>query len=179
MAEALLRRQVAERGIDLGVSSAGTTADGYPASEPAVRVMHDLGLDISGHRSRVISPELVGDADLIIAMAREHVREVVVLDPPTFARTFTLKELVRRGNELGARTGAEPLASWLGRLQSGRTPSMHLGSSATDDIADPMGQRMAVYERTADEISELTEALCDLLWADLGALDPTRSGADR
>ena len=34
--------------------------------------------------------------DLVLTMTREHLREVVALDPGAWPRTFTLKEIVRR-----------------------------------------------------------------------------------
>ena len=39
--------------------------------------MADRGLDTSGHRSRNLRPDLVTGADLVIGMARSHVREAV------------------------------------------------------------------------------------------------------
>jgi protein-tyrosine phosphatase len=162
MAEALLRRRLAERGIDARIGSAGRSAEGRPATPSAVEVMADEGLDLGGHRSRRTSPELVAAADLVVAMAREHVRDVVLLAPDALPRTFTLKELVRRGAEVGARADGETLPAWLARLDAGRRPTDHLGSSPHDDVADPIGQRASVYERTAAELGTLVEALVAL-----------------
>jgi protein-tyrosine phosphatase len=168
MVEALLRRHVDERGLDVGVTSAGLVSGGQPATESTVRVMADHGLDVSGHRSQRLTVDMVRSADLVVAMTREHVREAAVLDPESFPRCFTLKELVRRARAGGPRTAVEPFEPWLARLHAGRTPSMHLGSDGADDIADPMGQRMAVYERTADELVELVDDLVELVWGPAG-----------
>lgn len=162
MAEALLRRRLAERGIDARVGSAGRSAQGRPASATAVEVMAAEGLDLGGHRSRRATTELVAAADLVIAMAREHVRDVVLLAPDALPRTFTLKELVRRGGEVGARADGESLASWLARLDAPRGPFDHVGSSVGDDVADPIGRRAAVYERTATELGALVDSLVSL-----------------
>lgn len=164
MAEALLRRDVARVGVAATVSSTGTIAAGRPASENAVEALAELGLDISGHRSRVLTAEQVAGADLVLAMAREHVREAAVADPSAYGRTFTLKELVRRADEHGRPGTGETLDDWLARLHRGRAAASHLGSSAGDDVADPIGQRLAVYERTAAELAALTARLADLLW---------------
>ena len=56
-------------------------------------------------------------ADVLIGMAREHVREAVVLAPDVWGRAFTLKEIVRLGEERGGRAPDEPLEQWLARLQ--------------------------------------------------------------
>ena len=51
-------------------------------------------------------------------------------------------------------------------------PKDHLGASALDDVADPVGQGERVYEQTADELDELTTALVDLLWPRVSAEAP-------
>lgn len=162
MVEALLAQSLASRGGSVRVHSAGLLESGRPASSGALEVMADRGIDISGHRSTHLTPELVRSADLILGMAREHVREAVVLDFSSFSRTFTLKEIVRRGGELGRQQPDETTAEWLTRLSSGRRPADHLGSSPDDDVADPIGQRLAVYRRTADELVALVDRLAQM-----------------
>lgn len=74
MAEAIARRVAAERGLaDVEISSAGTGAwDGSGASEGGLLVGLERGLDLSSHRSRLLTPELVSAADLVIAMSDQH-----------------------------------------------------------------------------------------------------------
>jgi protein-tyrosine-phosphatase len=81
LGEALLRRALAERRIeDITVASAGTGAwDGAPASEGAYLVGLERGLDLSGHRARLLTRELVDAADLILTMARHHRARVAEL----------------------------------------------------------------------------------------------------
>ncbi len=163
MVEVLLARSLASRGIDAHVHSCGLLESGRPASSGSVDAMSARGLDLSGHRSTQISPQLVRSADLIVGMAREHVRESVVLDFSSFPRTYTLKEIVRRGQEVGPQRHGQPLADWLAELSHGRRPADHLGGSAGDDVADPIGQRFAVYQRTAEELVQLVDQLTWML----------------
>jgi protein-tyrosine-phosphatase len=74
MAEALAKRILKERGrTDIAVSSAGTAAfDGAPASEAAYLVGIEHGLDLSDHRARSLTSELVGEADLLLCMSPHH-----------------------------------------------------------------------------------------------------------
>ena len=74
MAEVLMRREIASRGLNgVTVSSAGTGAwDGAPASEGAYLVGLEHGLDLSGHRARLLTDDLVKQADHILAMAEHH-----------------------------------------------------------------------------------------------------------
>jgi len=74
LAAALLERALGERGIEgIAVASAGTGAwDGAPVSEGAYLVGLERGLDLSSHRARLLTRELVDGADLILTMARHH-----------------------------------------------------------------------------------------------------------
>jgi protein arginine phosphatase len=73
LAEALMRRALEQRDLRIDVLSAGTGAwDGAPASEGAYLVGLERGLDLSGHRARLLTREVVADADLVLTMARHH-----------------------------------------------------------------------------------------------------------
>ena len=95
MAEALSRARMPEAWRDLiEVSSAGTIAlDGQPASSTAIDVMADIGIDLSGHRARRLTEELIRGADLIVAMAEEHAEAVQNIVPEAAERMILLGEL--------------------------------------------------------------------------------------
>jgi protein-tyrosine phosphatase len=163
MAAALLGRRLDEAGVKAVVSSAGLLFDGRPATDHGQAVMAGRGLDTSGHRSRKLQRGIVTGADLLIGMARTHVREAVALEPDVWTRAFTLKEIVRRGEERGGRAPGEPLEDWLARLHAGRRLPDLLGDSEADDVADPIGGPRKAYERTAEELDGLTARLSRLL----------------
>jgi len=81
MAEALLREAVTARGLDqVVVSSAGTGAwDGAPVSEGAYLVGLENGVDLSHHRARMLTRELVRGADVILVMSGHHLARVAEL----------------------------------------------------------------------------------------------------
>ncbi len=80
MAEAIARQLADERGIDVSTSSAGTSAwEGAPASDGALLVALEQGLDLSMHRAQVLSRELVAAAELILVMSPHHGERAVVL----------------------------------------------------------------------------------------------------
>jgi protein-tyrosine-phosphatase len=74
MAEALLRRKLTERGIEnVTVASAGTGAwDGAPASEGAYLVALEHGLDLSGHRARLLTRDIANQSTVVLTMGRHH-----------------------------------------------------------------------------------------------------------
>ncbi len=80
-AEALLRRELAAAGVTgVLVSSAGTGAqDGDPASEGAYLVALEEGVDLGTHRSRRVTPELLAEADVVLAMSRSHLHRLALL----------------------------------------------------------------------------------------------------
>ncbi len=157
--------------MDVSVRSAGLLHTGHPASAHGIDVLSERGIDLSTHRSRSMTAELLRQADLVLAMAREHVREAVVLESSAWPRTFTLKELVRRGEEIGPRRADESLEQWLARAHAGRRPQQLMGYSLDDDVADPIGRPRNAYERMVADLDRLVERLVWLVW---GEAEPRR-----
>lgn len=101
MAEALLRRQLAQRvGCEVeqleqrgvGVASAGVSASaGGAASPEAVEVMQQQGLDISSHVSRPLSEKLVRHADVILTLTDAHRQAICQRWPGAASRIATLR----------------------------------------------------------------------------------------
>lgn len=56
------------RGISAGLAAFA----GDPPAENAVRVMAEWKIDISAHRSRPLTPQLLEEADAIVCMTPEH-----------------------------------------------------------------------------------------------------------
>ena len=100
LAAAWLQRALTERGVEgMDVSSAGTGAwDGAPVSEGAYLVGLERGLDLSAHRARLLTRELIEQADLVLTMARHHRARVDELGGE--GRVFVLGEYAgREGDE--------------------------------------------------------------------------------
>ena len=168
MAEAFLRRRLEDLGVEARVHSAGILSDGRTVPAEGLEAVRARGLDASTHRSRRMTEEMVNRADLVLCMAREHVREAALRAPDAWPRCFTLKELVRRGEATGPRAPDQPFDEWLAKLHAGRTRSEALGSSTEDDVADPIGGSRSVYDRTAAELSDLIDRLVELGWGTEG-----------
>src|SRR5712664_2024760 len=92
MAEGIFRQATRGRG-DYRVLSAGLGAmEGQPPSAYAIQAVRELGIDISGQRSRMLTPELVQQADYIFGMTHSHVDTVMLLYPHVAEKTFLLRE---------------------------------------------------------------------------------------
>jgi protein-tyrosine phosphatase len=169
MAEALLRNLIATHRVPARVTSAGLYPSGAPATPDAVAEMADRGLDLSTHRSRQIDHDILGRADLVVTMTREHVREVAVGDVAFLVKTFTLKEIVALGEAAGPRRPGEATALWMARLAASRRRESLLGVGHDDayDVEDPIGGTRAQYRATAAELEDLLTRMVALIW-DIG-----------
>src|SRR5438445_676205 len=124
MAEGILRHALEGRG-DYRVMSAGLGAmEGQPPSIYAVQAVRELGIDISGQRSRMLTPEMVEDADYIFGMTHSHIDTVMLLYPQAAEKTFLLREF------------DETLDVF------------------EKDISDPIGGSYEVYENCRDQIEQ-------------------------
>jgi protein-tyrosine-phosphatase len=78
MAEAMFRDLMPDEWHErVDVSSAGTAAwYGQPASHLAEEVLRDEGIDLSRHRARILTREMIESSDLVVIMERRH-REAI------------------------------------------------------------------------------------------------------
>ena len=132
MAEVITRSSLIQRGWHhVDVASAGTSASGdSPASEGARRASAAHGLDLAGHVTRSVTPELLEWADLILVMAPHHVLAIA---------------------DLGAGDRAAVITDFAG----GRPE----GEESGDGVMDPYGGSEAEYGATFEELAGLVERL--------------------
>ena len=136
------------------VATRGThVVEGLPMSMRTRSALVALGVNDHSHRSRQLSSDDLRDADLIVAMAREHVQFVRRVHPQAAARTATLKRLAR---DLPA--GSGPLAE---RVAALRLDAVDLED--WEDVDDPAGGDEAVFHECADEIRDLLDQLAPAL----------------
>lgn len=73
MMEYFLKNALAEQFPKAAVFSAGlATDDGYTPTPHAVAAMNEIGVDISGHRSRQLTQAIADNTDAFVAMTTEH-----------------------------------------------------------------------------------------------------------
>ncbi len=168
MAEGLLDHYLRDRGIrSVRVESAGVIAlEGSPPVAEIAEAAQERGLDISAHVARRLEREMVGRADLVVAMAAEHREAVRRIDQQAGDRTFTLKELV---NVLDDFPGSDEEADPEERLSAAvRWGGEHRWSAdpmtGGEDVADPLGLSLMAYQATAWELDGLIERLADELF---------------
>jgi protein-tyrosine-phosphatase len=132
------------------VTTAGThVIEGQPMSWRTRDALRAVGVDPPVHRSRQLRQSDVDDADLVIGLATEHVAYVRRTHPEAAGRTATLRRLVR---DLPATS--VPLAE--------RVAAMGLATVTLEpweDIEDPAGGDLEVFEACAREVQALVREL--------------------
>src|SRR5713101_7697701 len=124
MAEGLFRQAVKGRNDFRAISAGVGAVDGSPPSDHAVQVLRELGIDISRQRSRMLTWDLVQQADYIFGMTHSHVDAVTLLYPQAAEKTFLLREFDETLDDYEA------------------------------DIGDPIGGSYEVYASCRDRIEQ-------------------------
>lgn len=164
MTEVLAADQLARRRVPAEVTSRGLVSDGVPASPDAARAVSRFGLDLSEHRSRVVDPAVVEDADLILTMERRHIVAIAEMSVDAVDRTFTLPELADLAIVVGPRTSGRSVAQWIADAAGMRWPTSVLSANTDDDLRDPMGGPAKEFRRTAGQIERLLDVVLDALF---------------
>ncbi|HZJ84799.1 MAG TPA: low molecular weight protein arginine phosphatase [Syntrophomonadaceae bacterium] len=103
MAQALLADiwQKGPRKKQLNLISAGVfTFDDMPASAEAIQVMQESNIDISGHRSKQVTEELLASADLILTMTESHRQRILEMFPEYAAVIHTITAYIGHDDEV-------------------------------------------------------------------------------
>jgi len=94
MAEVLLAHRLREHGVAAVVESAGTAAlVGRPAEKRAQDLMRERGIDLSGHRARQLTRELLSTFELVLVMETAQQRAVEALWPSARGRVQRIGQM--------------------------------------------------------------------------------------
>lgn len=133
MAEGFLRHLMEQKGRrDMQIMSAGTGAlPGMGPTLETVQVMWEQGVDVSGHLSQQLTPDLIYHADAIFCMEDFHRDEVLAMEPEAEGKTNLL------------------------RVFGVADPGPDAG------VPDPIGQPIGVYQICARTIVEAVKRVAD------------------
>jgi protein-tyrosine phosphatase len=183
VAEALLQSRAGELGLPISVRSAGSWAHrGNPATSNAIRAARELGVEIEGHRARPLDDHLIRDADLVLALAREHRDEILYLVSEAAPKTFTLKELAALLEALLPSPVHADRGTAVTRIaEADRLRASASGPLIRDpDVRDPIGSALFAYRDVAWDIqTAIDSVLIGLFGGSGGVAGPERSSAEK
>ncbi|MDW5299756.1 MAG: low molecular weight protein arginine phosphatase [Sedimentibacter sp.] len=139
MAEGIFKYLLKNKNIEnINISSAGISAcEGEKANEKAISVLKSQGIDITSHKARQLTDNIIEASDLILTMTYNHKMAIQRYAPKASKKVFTLKEFSSTFNEENVEYNF--------------------------DIDDPFGMDYNVYERSMEEIkSELEKIIINI-----------------
>lgn len=163
LAEAMLA-SAGVPGIEVG--SAGVRArDGYPAADGTIALAEARGLDVSGHRSRLVTPDLVVSSELILTMSDRQREACTMLSTRATGRTFMLLEFVRLLEAVDLDAAPSDPAErprWI-RDAAHRARPMARPPAGSENIADPMGRAWPEWEAMGEQLDAVIGRIAAVL----------------
>jgi len=150
--------------------------DDYVMPDQARALARSFDLEPDEHRARFLFERDVRDADLVIALAREHRRAVVAMHPRASRYTFTLREAARLARDVTddevatalstladdaseadrLRAVVELLASRRGTVEAPEDP-------LDDDVVDPYRRSDETFVESGRQLVPAADVVADLL----------------
>ena len=172
----ICRSPVAERLLQAGldevqpgafeVRSAGTRAMvGDPVQPPSAEIIRSYGGTPDGFAARQLTPKLLKDADLVLAMTTQHRGAVMQMDPSLLKRTFTIREFARMLQVLEQRDAPAAVADlpafWRGLpARAAAVRHLALAPEASDnDVIDPYRRGQEQYNQMEDELAPAIQTI--------------------
>lgn len=158
MAAAIARYELTLRAVPGQVSSAGFLEGGHPAATGAIRACADRGLDISGHVSTQVDPDVLTRADLIVTMEGAQVLDLAAIDPVAARRAIPFGVALDHADPSDpSALGPDGLREWVEATRRDLATVL----DARHDVPDPLGRSARRFRKTADRLAQGFGRLCD------------------
>jgi protein-tyrosine-phosphatase len=138
----------------------------------SVHAAGERGVDITDHVARELTRDQAEGTDLVLGMGGDHRAQIDAWGPAIEAKTFTLKELVRLLEHLGAPPpgmGPDRLPDRVLAADAARRDGFP-GNPADEDVADPLGLPLSSYRAIAWELDGWVSRLVDGLFGAVPAV---------
>lgn len=158
LAENLFRASLNRLDVDWAVTSAGViTKDGNAMHARAAAVLDERGVAHAGWASQRLTAARVAAADLVLTAEMAHRQTVVTMQPAAVRYSFTLLQFSRLLALSPA--GDEPAMNQDAGLELIRRAELARSRPQSRDehqleLADPIGEPIDAFRRTADTIEE-------------------------
>jgi protein-tyrosine phosphatase len=110
LVEAMLRQKLQINGYkDWVVSSAGTWAEWErPAARYSQKIAQRIGLDLADHVAKMITPDMMATADLVLVMTGNHKEALQIDFKDQSDKVFLMSEMVGRSYNIVDPYGGPP-----------------------------------------------------------------------
>ena len=170
----ICRSPVAERLLQAGldqvrpdafvVRSAGTRAMvGDPIQPSSADIVRTYGGTPDGFAARQLTPKILRESDLVLAMTAKHRGEVMQMDASLLKRTFTIREFARmlkvleqRDADASAPSPASDIPAFWRELPGRAASVRHLAlapDASDNDVVDPYRRGQEFYDQMEDELA--------------------------
>jgi len=144
MTEGIMKSTINDKNLDIDVSSAGISAIiGDKASNNAVIVLNELGIDLSYHRAKQVTDNMLRESDLVLTMTKQHKDILLRSFKDLEDKIYTLKEFTKEG------------------LSNEKSNDLSMNKSF--DIQDPYGGNYDVYKSCSMELEIEVKRVLDIL----------------
>lgn len=164
LGEVVLRARLQPLGVQ--VHSAGTHAVvGHEMTEPAQALAVESGAkaeDAASHTARYLVESMLVEADLVLAMTREHRSHAVRMVPARVRTTYTVREFARLTSALSTEeahtaadaAGNDPKARLAAVLQAviAQRGRVTIANPQEDDVVDPYRRSREVYVKSSAQL---------------------------
>jgi protein-tyrosine phosphatase len=166
----ICRSPVAERLLQAGldqvrpgafeVRSAGTRAMvGDPIQPMSASIIRTYGGTPEGFAARQLTPQILRDTDLVLAMTSAHRGKVMQMDASLLKRTFTIREFSRMIDVLDQPDAPAPdgdIRAFWQELPRRAASVRHMALAmepADNDVVDPYRRGEETYHQMEDELA--------------------------
>lgn len=164
-AAALAQRRA--EGLPVVFDSAGVETWHRGVPETGLRHARELGLDLAGHVSTTVHPDFLDDYDIVLGLARNHVRELATMDPGIGSRLFTLKQFAAWARE-HPRSGGVDVRAWLATQDPTDWRRRILSSDPGDDVQDPINRPLEDWRAMSADLIPAIDSMVDGIFPPVG-----------
>jgi len=173
MAEQIFNQLASKHQLPVTAHSAGLAAmTGEPMTAESQQAMANLNYTPAAHHAKDLTPEMLANSDLVLAMTLEHRSDIARMLPKASRYSFTLDEFSRLVYFLT--TNPEHSIEFTKRLEETREEFLRRAISEAillrgmvptgddpKDVTDPYGEGIEVYKEVAENIDSMVKLIME------------------
>jgi protein-tyrosine-phosphatase len=130
---------------------------GQPMPSIGLTRIAEHGVGLTGQPSVPVGAHAVSDADIVLGITREYVREIIAVSPDAWHKTFALTDLMHRPVQpcRGRRRRHQRVSDWLDSIGTGRDSQDGVRADPAEGVPNPFGQRARRWDPSSTRVTTL------------------------